>query len=78
MLRDHSKTESPNAGWPMSAAAGALEVQLEKTGHYKLGDAHNKLSSRTINSMLGIMCLVVTIWSLLCLGIEGVKLAFIS
>ncbi len=78
MLRDHSKTESPNAGWPMSAAAGALEVQLEKTGHYKLGDAHNKLSSRTINSVLGIMCLVVTIWSLLCLGIEGVKLAFIS
>jgi adenosylcobinamide-phosphate synthase len=30
MLRDHAKTASPNAGWPMSAAAGALGVQLTK------------------------------------------------
>lgn len=31
-------TESPNAGWPMSAMAGALGVSLEKVGHYRLGD----------------------------------------
>jgi len=37
MRRDHRLTESPNAGWPMSAAAGALHVQLEKVGHYVLG-----------------------------------------
>ena len=36
--RDHGKTASPNAGWPMSALAGALGVQLEKAGHYRLGD----------------------------------------
>lgn len=36
--RDHARTESPNAGWPMSAAAGALNVTLEKVGHYRLGD----------------------------------------
>src|SRR5213594_927605 len=29
-LRDHALTESPNAGWPMSAAAGALGVRLAK------------------------------------------------
>jgi adenosylcobinamide-phosphate synthase len=37
LLRDHARTASPNAGWPMSAAAGALGVRLEKLGHYVLG-----------------------------------------
>lgn len=36
-LRDHAGTSSPNAGWPMSAMAGALGVRLEKIGHYVLG-----------------------------------------
>ncbi len=36
-LRDHAVTSSPNAGWPMSAMAGALGVRLEKVGHYVLG-----------------------------------------
>lgn len=36
MIADHGATASPNAGWPMSAAAGALGVTLEKTGHYRL------------------------------------------
>ena len=38
MWRDHAKTESPNAGWTMSSMAGALGVQLEKVGHYRIGD----------------------------------------
>jgi adenosylcobinamide-phosphate synthase len=37
MRRDSSQTASPNAGIPMSAMAGALGVELEKTGHYTLG-----------------------------------------
>lgn len=37
MRRDHGKTKSPNAGWTMGAMAGALGVQLEKVGHYRLG-----------------------------------------
>ena len=35
--RDHRLAASPNAGWPMSAAAGALPARLEKQGHYALG-----------------------------------------
>lgn len=38
LCRDHGRTASPNAGWTMSAAAGALHVTLEKVGHYRLGD----------------------------------------
>jgi len=38
MLRDHSNTASPNAGWTMSATAGALGVTLAKPSHYTLGD----------------------------------------
>lgn len=35
---DAGKTASPNAGQPMSAAAGALGIELEKVGCYRLGD----------------------------------------
>jgi adenosylcobinamide-phosphate synthase len=35
-LRDSSRTASPNSGWPMAAAAGALGLRLEKVGHYVL------------------------------------------
>ena len=37
MLREHSRTESPNGGWPIGATAGALGVEVEKVGHYRLG-----------------------------------------
>ena len=36
MLRKHGVTASPNAGWTMSAAAGALGVRLEKTDCYTI------------------------------------------
>lgn len=35
--RDGGRTESPNAGRPMAAMAGALGVELEKIGCYRLG-----------------------------------------
>jgi adenosylcobinamide-phosphate synthase len=65
MLRDRRRTESPNAGWTMGAIAGALGVQLEKVGYYKLGDNHNSLSLRTIDASLQIVMTTALIWSLL-------------
>jgi adenosylcobinamide-phosphate synthase len=37
MARDRTRTASPNAGWTMSAMAGALGVTLEKPSTYRLG-----------------------------------------
>ena len=36
-VREHARAASPNAGWPMAAAAGALGVRLAKGGHYAFG-----------------------------------------
>ncbi len=38
MFKEHNRTESPNAGWTMSAMSGLLGVALEKPGHYSLGE----------------------------------------
>jgi adenosylcobinamide-phosphate synthase len=62
MIRDHKKTESLNAGWTMSAIAGALEVQLEKVDHYRLGDNHYPLSLDTIDASRQIIVVVAIIW----------------
>jgi adenosylcobinamide-phosphate synthase len=55
--RDANRTESPNAGRPMAVMAGLLGVELEKVGHYRLGDPVEPLSVAKIGEairMLGI------------------------
>lgn len=47
-LAHHRRTESPNAGWPMSAMAGALGVELTKVGHYRLGEPIEPLKASQI------------------------------
>jgi adenosylcobinamide-phosphate synthase len=40
LQRDHNKTFSPNAGYPMATMAGALRIKLEKIGQYSLGEKY--------------------------------------
>jgi adenosylcobinamide-phosphate synthase len=70
LRRDKNRTESWNAGWTMSAMAGALEVQLEKLGAYVLGDRDEELSSNhiieaarilAVNTILFIILIVLPI-----------------
>jgi len=65
-LSEHGKTESPNAGWAMAAMAGALNVQLEKVGYYRLGRAEVPLTSETIGAALKLMLISMLIWALIC------------
>lgn len=48
LWRDGGRTESPNAGRPMAAMAGLLGIQLEKRGHYALGDATRAIEANDI------------------------------
>ncbi|MCL0093495.1 adenosylcobinamide-phosphate synthase CbiB, partial [Dehalococcoidia bacterium] len=73
---DHSKTESPNAGWPMAAVAGALNVQLEKAGQYKLGKANAHLEPETIDATLNLMLKAMLSWVLICFMVGGFRFVF--
>ena len=55
MLRDGKKTESPNAGYPMAALAGALETKFEKLDHYSLGNIETALTKKHVLSAIRIM-----------------------
>lgn len=52
--RDHGGTASPNAGWPMSVMAGALGVELEKVGHYRLGAPARRPEAADIGIAIGL------------------------
>ena len=62
MLHDHAKTESPNAGWPMSAMAGALRTRLEKLGCYSLGEVNAPLSPQLIVAGVKLADISALLW----------------
>ncbi len=63
LQRDKGKTTSLNAGWSISAMAGALNTQLEKQGCYTLGDDHG-ITPDHINRALKVMTITAVLFSL--------------
>ena len=65
--RDRRLTESPNAGWTISAMSGLLGVALAKSGHYGIGDglpepgpSHIGVSLSVLFGSVGLALPVVT------------------
>lgn len=78
LRRDRNRTESWNAGWTMSAMAGALEVQLEKPGAYVLGNRDEELASYHVVEAARILAVNTILFTILIvlpiiLGVEWVN-----
>jgi adenosylcobinamide-phosphate synthase len=76
--RDHDKTSSYNAGYPMATMAGALRIKLEKIGQYSLGDEYELASIEKCRAAISIMklttiffCVLVSIPCILILYLVG-------
>jgi adenosylcobinamide-phosphate synthase len=65
MRRDSSKTESPNAGYPMAALAGALGTRFEKIDHYVLGDGKMEFTENHFKSAISIMKLTTILFCII-------------
>lgn len=72
--RDRGATESPNAGHPMAAMAGALGVELEKAGHYRLGSGLRAPDwsdiDRAVRIMLGAGVLAAAVAVIVTIGLH--------
>ena len=78
LWRDGGKTESPNAGRPMAAMAGLLRVELEKKGHYRLGDPVVGLGTATIDAAWRVVTFCAALDATLVAAAIGVRRAYIG
>jgi len=53
--------------------AGALDVRLEKAGHYVLGEAKTPLIPDTIKGAVQLFSVAAALWILICLIAGGVQ-----
>lgn len=78
MKRDGKNTESPNAGYPMAALAGALGARFEKIDHYCIGEGNQDLTKSHLSSAIALMkvtsilfCVIFTIPVMIILSYLG-------
>jgi hypothetical protein len=51
-------------------------VQLEKVGHYKLGQANAPLTAETIDASLGLLRGAALTWILVCFTAEVIRFVY--
>lgn len=76
MRREHSKTESPNAGWTISAMAGLLGVVLEKVEHYRIGDGLMEASASDLRLSVRVAYGVAMLGVLIGVGVIALRQVF--
>jgi len=76
MLADARKTPSPNSGYPMAAAAGALDIQLIKPNVYILGRPKNGLTPEMIKKAVKLTMITVVIFLLIIFAIPILIIVF--
>jgi adenosylcobinamide-phosphate synthase len=54
LIKEASKTPSPNSGWPMAAMSIALDVRLEKPGVYVLNQSGKLAESHDVNQAINL------------------------
>lgn len=69
LKRDSRNCPSPNSGFTMSAAAGALDIQLKKENSYTIGDENQKLTINHIDntiklSRISIFLSIITLFGI--------------
>lgn len=65
----HRRTASPNAGWPIAAMAGALDVRLAKRGAYRLGEGALPSSPDAIRRARGVLGAAAAVTVVLVAGV---------
>jgi adenosylcobinamide-phosphate synthase len=68
--RDARLTASPNAGQPMAAMAGQLNVRLEKRGHYVLLAEATPPSAQHIAAARGVVARAMLLTAVVCLALR--------
>lgn len=63
MVRDGGSTASRNSGYPMAALAGALNVRLEKEGHYVLCSGGRAPSTCDVRRAVSLMKATVLVFA---------------
>ena len=67
--RDSKNCPSPNSGFTMSAAAGALDIQLKKENVYIIGEKNQKLTLKHIDNAIKLSKMSIIISTIILLGI---------
>ncbi|MGB9977697.1 cobalamin biosynthesis protein [Methanobacterium sp.] len=77
MLRDSRKPDSPNSGFSMAAAAGALDIKLEKIDYYKIGDELSPLTTNKITEAVLLAKITILLFILVSSVIFGIFMVLI-